>query len=90
MRCPSWFAVAAGLLVAAIAPAFCCQTGSIEAKYVAAAAKPPDSTAYKAADVYAHFANQVVTYVDPTKTTFRCACFESGSMCLLMKGNPLR
>ena len=71
MRCPCWAAVAAALLVAGIAPAFSCETASIEAKYVAAAAKPPDSTAYKVADVHAHFANQVHTYVDPAKTTFR-------------------
>jgi hypothetical protein len=66
-----WSAAFAALLLAVIVPAYGCQTATIETTYVASAAKPPDSTAYKVEDVQAHFANQVVKYVDPAKVSFR-------------------
>jgi hypothetical protein len=64
-------AAAAILLVVCVVPTLGCQTASVETKFAAPAAKPPDSTAYKAADVLAHFTNQRVKFVDPTKTSFR-------------------
>jgi hypothetical protein len=71
MSFPKWSAAIAALLLAAIAPAYGCQTATIETAYVAAAAKPPDSTAYKVTDVQAHFSNQMVKFVDPAKVSFR-------------------